>query len=88
MSNSDKTLELTAEQEQALDAHGGVVQGQSFVLMRTDMVLRFFGYHASDELARELKPAFDQADRGELEDWDVEEFLARMHRMHTPKSER
>lgn len=80
MSEIEKTPELTAEQEQALDAHGGVVQGQSFVLMRPDVMLDFFGYDSKEELARELLPAFDQTDRSELAEWDVDAFLARMHR--------
>lgn len=87
MSNSEKAPELTAEQQQALDAHGGVVQGQSFVLMRTDVVLGFFGYDSKADLQCELQPAFDQADRGELEEWDVDAFLARMHRSHDSKTE-
>lgn len=87
MSNSEKALELTVEQEQAVDAHGGVVQGQSFVLMRTDVLLDFFGYDSKEDLRRELQPAFDQADRGELEEWDVDAFLARMHRSHDNKTE-
>ena len=33
-----------------------------------------------DELRRQLQIGFDQADRGELEEWDVDEFLDRMHR--------
>lgn len=38
MSHSENAVELTPEQRQALDAGGGIVQGQSFVLMRTDLV--------------------------------------------------
>lgn len=82
MTEAEKTPGLTAEQEHALDAHGGVVQGQSFVLMRTDVVLGFFGYESKEDLQRELQPAFDQADQGELAEWDVEQFLARMRGSH------
>lgn len=85
MSTSEKPPKLTVEQ--ALDAHGCVLQGQSFVLMRTDVVLGFFGYHSKEELQRELQPAFDQADRGELEEWDVDAFLARMHEPRNNKTE-
>ena len=87
MTDAEKTPDLTAEQEHALDAHGGVVQGQSFVLMRTDVVLGFFGYDSKEDLQRELQPAFDQADRSELAEWDVDMFLARMHRSHSNKTE-
>lgn len=78
--------ELTAEQRQALDEAGGIVQGQSYVLMRPDAALSYFGFDTKEDLRRELQPAFDQADRGELDEWDVEEFLARMHRQHDAKS--
>jgi len=87
MKNSQATPELTAEQEQALDAAGGIVQGQSFVLIRTDVVLSYFGYDSKEDLRRELQPAFDQADRGELEEWNVEKFLSRMHQTHDAKTE-
>lgn len=36
-----------------------------------------------EELRRQLQIGFDQADRGELEEWDVEEFLGRMDQRHT-----
>lgn len=87
MAGAEKTPDLTAEQQHALDAHGGVVQGQSFVLMRTDVVLGFFGYDSKEDLQRELQPAFDEADRGELAEWDVDKFLARMHQSHGHKTE-
>lgn len=88
MSNAEPPTQLTPELEKALDAHGGVVQGQSFVLMRTDVVLSFFGYDSKEDLARELWPAFTQANRGELATWDVDAFLERMHRSHNGDAER
>lgn len=65
MSTSDQIPELTAEQQQALDAQGGIVQGRSFMLTRTDVVLSDFG-DSTDKLARTLQPAIDQVERGEL----------------------
>jgi hypothetical protein len=70
---------LTPEQERALDASAGIVQGDTYVILRKDAVFRWFGYDSAEELRRELQPAFDAADRGELSEWDVDEFLARMH---------
>jgi hypothetical protein len=70
---------LTPEQELALDASAGVVQGETYVLLRKDAVFRWFGYDSVEELRRELQPAFDAADRGELSEWNVDEFLSRMH---------
>lgn len=86
MKSSKETPKLTAEQQQALDEADGVVQGPSYVLMRTDVVLSYFGFDTKDELRRQLQPAFDQADRGELDDWSVEDFLARMHRHRDGKT--
>ncbi len=48
--------------------------------MHKDVILDFFGYGSPQDLLRELQPAFDQADCGELQEWDVEAFLARMRR--------
>ena len=87
MSDSQKTPELTAEQQHALDAQDDVVQGSSFVLLCTDVVLNFFGYDAKEELQRKLQAAFDEADRGELAEWNVEEFLARMHQQRDSAAE-
>ncbi len=86
MDRSDtKQPELTPEQQRALDAHGGIVEGDSFVLMDKDVILDFFGYGSPHDLLRELQPAFDQADRGELQEWDVGAFLARMRRSDSGK---
>ncbi len=79
--------ELTKELQQALDEGQGIVQGQSFVLMRPDVVLGWFGYDSKEELLHKLQPAFDQADRGELSEWNVDEFLDRMHRQHDAQTE-
>jgi hypothetical protein len=73
---------LTAEQEQALDESNGIVQGESYVLMRPEAFLTCLGYDSLEELRRELQPAFDQADRGELEEWNVDAFLKHMHEKH------
>ncbi len=79
--------ELTEELQQALDDGQGIVQGQSFVLMRPDVILGWFGYDSNEELRQELQPAFDQADRGELSEWNVNEFLDRMHQQHDAQTE-
>ena len=79
-------LELTVEQQAALDASDGVVHGTSFVLLRTENVLGYFGY-AKDELVGELQPALDQVENGEVAEWNLEEFLAKMHSQHAAKLE-
>jgi hypothetical protein len=78
---------LTAEQEQALDEGNGVVQGESYVLMRPEAFLTWLGYDSLEELRHELQPAFDQADRGELEEWDVDACLKRLHETHGTHAE-
>ncbi|MDP6443934.1 MAG: hypothetical protein QGG36_32475 [Pirellulaceae bacterium] len=85
MSKPDTGPELTAEQQQALDAGNGIVQGQSFVLMRTEVVLDWFGY-SDDELRQELQPALDQVERGDVAEWNLNEFLAEMHTRHAAKT--
>ena len=70
---------LTPEQEVALDAGDGIVQGDSFVLLRKDAIWRWLGYDSTEELRRELQPAFDSADRGEVTEWNADKFLDRMH---------
>ena len=86
MKNSQATPELTAEQKQALDAGDGLVQGSSFVLMRTDVVLDFFGY-TRDELRRQLQPGLDQIESGDVDEWNLRDFLAEMHKKHDAKME-
>jgi hypothetical protein len=84
MSNSDQVIHLTAEQQQALNAGNGVAQGESFVLLRTDVVLDWFGY-TQDDLRRELQPALEQVERGETAPWNLEEFLTEMRRRRAAK---
>lgn len=74
---NDPLPELTEQQRQALVDGDGVVQGQSFILMSTDVVLDWFGYSA-EELRSELKPASDAVAQGESSEWNVREFLDEM----------
>jgi len=86
MEKTNKTPELTAAQQKALEAGHGLVQGDSYVLMRNDVVLDWFGY-THEQLRDELQPALDQADRGELVDWNLQGFLAEMRQGQESKSE-
>ena len=70
---------LTPEQEHALDASAGVLQGDTYVLLRKDAVFRWFGFDSAVELHGELHGSFEAADRGDLAEWDVNDFLSRMH---------
>jgi hypothetical protein len=73
--------ELTEEQQRALDAGDGVVQGESFVIMRKDVVLDWFGY-TKEELRNELQPALDQIENGDIAEWNLKNFLSEMHKQH------
>jgi hypothetical protein len=84
MNEPSTTPPLTPEQEHALDASAGVLQGDTYVLLRKDAVFRWFGFDSAEDLREELRPAFEAADRGDLEEWDVDAFLARMHEERDP----
>lgn len=86
MENPFPTPELTAEQQQALDAGDGIVSGPSFVLMRTDVVLDWFGFSPA-ELRRRLQPGLDQIEQGEGAEWNLREFLSKMHNRQRAKPE-
>lgn len=75
---------LTKEQQNALDSNNGVVHGVSYVLMRTEVVLDWFGY-TQEELHSELQPALDQVANGEVAPWNLEVFLDKMHEQHARK---
>lgn len=72
-------LEKTLEQEQHMPVFLVDVQGnRTHVVFPIDDAKRMFGGY----LQRELQIAFDQADRGESEPWDVEATLTEAHRCH------
>jgi hypothetical protein len=60
-----KPPQLTPEQQQALEASNGLLQGDSYVRIRNDVVLDWFGY-SLEELQKELQPAIEQAERREF----------------------
>ncbi len=76
---------LSDELQHALNSGDGVVQGSSFVLMRTDVVLDWFGY-TEEELRRELQSGLDQIESGDVAEWNLKEFLAEMHKQHDAKT--
>lgn len=47
--------------------------------MRTDAIPGLFGHDSVEDLRKDLTPAFEQADRGDLAEWNVDEFLRRMY---------
>ncbi|MEQ8788501.1 MAG: hypothetical protein RIC55_19480 [Pirellulaceae bacterium] len=86
MSNPPTPPELTPEQQNALDANDGIVHGPSYVLMRTDVLFDWFGF-TSDELRAKLAPAFEDVERGDVAEWNLNEFLAKVHERRQSKRE-
>jgi len=76
---------LTEEQQLALDKGEGVVQGASFILMRTDVVLDWFGY-SEEDLRRRLQPGLDQIETGDAAEWNLNDFLAEMHKQRASET--
>ena len=79
----------TDEQRRVLDDNDTPVifvrdDGQAtHVIVPIDEARRLF----DDYLRRELKIGFDQADRGELQPWDIDQTLAEAHRRHANRTD-
>lgn len=79
------TLKLTDEQSQAVGANPDQPiefhderTRKIYVLVEKDDLRRVI----DETLRRELQIGFDQADSGDVADWDVDEILAEAHRRH------
>ncbi len=68
--------DLTSEQQQALDQNDGIVVSGDVVFMRVDVFRDMLGFTSDEELRQQLHIGFDQADRGQLVDWDPEKVKA------------
>ncbi len=85
------TPKLTDEQRQAIEVHPG-----DFTRVeddRTDKVYFLIEESRAKELydrwlREQLQVGFDEADRGQLAEWDLEAFLANMHRQHAERTTR
>ena len=70
-------LQQALDQEQGAPVYLVGLDGEAtHVILPIDDARRMF----DDYLRRELQVGFDQADRGELVEWNVDEFLARAHK--------
>jgi len=67
---------ITNEQKQALEQNGGIVEADNVILMRVDLFRDMLGITSDDELREQLKIGFDQADRGQLVDWNPDKIKA------------
>ncbi len=76
--NADMVPKLSDEQRQAIESkHGGPIEVQddrterTYVLVGRDEFRRM----VEDQLRRELQIGFDQADAGDVAEWNVDEML-------------
>ena len=81
---------LSDEQREAIvSGHGAPIEVEDeqsrrvYILVARDDFSRL----VDAELRRELQIGFDQADRGDVADWNVEEILAEAHRRHSQQAE-
>ncbi len=83
------TAKLTDEQRQAIGDHPG-----DFTRVEDDQTHKVY-FLIEESRAKELydrwlheqlQVGFDEADRGQLAEWDLEAFLANMHREHAKRT--
>ena len=77
---------LTEEQRQALrDAAGRAVEVEDDQTQRTYVLVAKdeFPQFVEEAIRQELQIGFNQADAGDVADWDIEEMLAEAHRRHS-----
>ena len=83
------TPKLTDEQRQAISVHPG-----DFTRVEDDQTHKVYFIIEESRanelyqqwLREQLQVGFDEADRGQLAGWDLEAFLANMHRQHAGRT--
>lgn len=85
--NLTMSTNLTDEQRQALDLHDGIVECGDVLIMRMDRFREILGFDSDEELRRQLQIGFNQADSGQLVDWDPEKVKAAGRRRLQEESE-
>jgi toxin ParE1/3/4 len=78
---------LTTEQQAALNANDGIVDAGDVVFMRVDVFRDMLGFATDEELRQQLQVGFDQADRGQLVEWDAAKLKAEGRRRLQQRSE-
>lgn len=69
---------LSDEQRQAIESkHGGPIEVQDDRTKRTYVLVGRDEFHrmVEDQLRRELQIGFDQADAGDVAEWNIDEML-------------
>ena len=83
------TPRLTEEQRQALTRQPGQpveVEDEQTQKVYVLVAREDFRQMIDGELRRQLQIGFDQADAGDVADWDVEEILDEAHRRHANRA--
>lgn len=83
------TPKLSEEQRQAIDdRQGRPVEVEDDRTQRVYVLVARDEFHrlVEEQLRRELQIGFDQADAGDVGDWDVDEMLQAAHQPHSPPS--
>ena len=75
-------IELTPEQSAALDEQG-IIHGETFVLMRPAAFVELLGFESVEELRGAVDLGLKDIEDGRVAEWNVEEFLSRMHQSHS-----
>jgi len=74
------TPKLTDEQRQAIQSQPG-----EFLRVEDDQTHKVYliiEESRAAQLYEQLQVGFDEAERGDVAEWDLAEFLAKMHRQH------
>ena len=80
------TPKLSEEQRLAIhDRDGGPVEVEDDHTQRVYVLVAKDDFHrmVEEQLRAELQIGFDQADAGDVEEWDIDEMLQEAHRRHS-----
>lgn len=82
-------LKLTEEQRQSIQANtGDLVEIEDEHTQRVYVLVEKAAYRQmiDETLRQKLQVGFDEADAGDVADWDVEEILAEAHRRFSSRA--
>lgn len=82
------TPKLSEEQRQAIyDRDGGPVEVEDDRTQRVYVLVARDQFHrlVEEQLRAELQVGFDQADAGDVSEWNVEEMLQAAHQRHSSR---
>lgn len=83
------TPKLSEEQRQAIqNRDGGPVEVEDDRTQRVYVLVARDQFHrlVEEQLRAELQVGFDQADAGDVDEWNVEEMVQEAHQRHSSKA--